>query len=561
MGQRTVLAGVKDVVAIKLLTGQHANAQRQRELFLREASISLLLKHQNIVQVHDAGEPEGRAYMVMAWIDGMNLGELLRELRSAGIVLSLRVVAYVLGELLKGLHYAHTIRLGDDRRGVIHRDVSPQNVLLSLSGEVMLADFGVARVVAEETSGELRGKLGYLAPEQLRGGKLDARVDLYAVGVLLHEMADGRAFRDARDYNHMYSLVMSGEVAALQLTTLPTQLERLRLALLQADPAQRVTSAEAALDLLRAWPGYADAGLELAKMVQKLAGVDGLRSGVHAAASASGPMTAAVGHQDETQTARRPRSLDGKDLSAAATTQTQLLSSSAAQRGQGSRSVPPLGVILLSVAGLLLLGLLVWQGRDLPAKVEPPLSGDSATVAGSRGDASPMNPAALPTHATGPRQAKGSVDATPRSAVPAAEGDGDLASVGDKGPGRGPLEAPSARPEGATGASADDTPEGPPGTPAKPTAPKPKPKAIEPATASIFANQYEFAWVKVAGRTHLLEPLKRDLRLKPGTHSLRVALDKAGPYESLGSIKLESGMRYEIRLMKTPPGVSLKRVR
>ena len=185
----TALAGASKAVAVKLPTGQVADDPDLRHLFLKEAELSMLLSHSTVVQVFDAGEHEGRPYLVMEWVDGMNLAQLQKNLGAAGRRLPLPVGAFVIGEVLRALAYAHTVTHDGAPLGVVHRDVSPQNVLVSVSGEVKLTDFGVARVAREDTSGmHVKGKLRYMAPEQLSGQSRAPTVDLYAVGAMLHEI-------------------------------------------------------------------------------------------------------------------------------------------------------------------------------------------------------------------------------------------------------------------------------------------------------------------------------------------------------------------------------------
>src|SRR5690606_9537970 len=122
-------------------------------MFIEEARLSMLLTNSNVVQVFDVGEIDGECFMVMEWVDGLNLSELTNKMLRAGETVSIVVAAHIIGEVLRALAYAHGLHHDGAQATIVHRDVSPHNVLVSISGEVKLADFGVARLAREETSG------------------------------------------------------------------------------------------------------------------------------------------------------------------------------------------------------------------------------------------------------------------------------------------------------------------------------------------------------------------------------------------------------------------------
>src|SRR5688572_26073601 len=216
MGRRAAMAGASKAVAIKLLAREVVDDPTYREMFLEEARLSMLLTNSNVVQVFDCGEVAGECFMVMEWVDGLNLAELTQKMQQGGEQLSVAVSAHVIGEVLRALAYAHGLHHDGVEATIVHRDVSPHNVLVSISGEVKLADFGVARLAREETSGlHVKGKLRYMAPEQLRGRSREPTVDLYAVGAILHELVEGKRFRATRDEADLYAQVLSGEYSPL----------------------------------------------------------------------------------------------------------------------------------------------------------------------------------------------------------------------------------------------------------------------------------------------------------------------------------------------------------
>src|SRR5690606_25653785 len=172
--------------------------------------------------------------------------------------LSVPLVCHVMSELLQGLRHAHELRVGGHPLEVVHRDVAPHNVLVSAAGEVKLADFGIARVEGELSSGEhVKGRARYMAPEQLYGRPTQAS-DLFAVGAILHELLDGRRFRDGLESrSDWHEVVAEAPLPPLHRTDVPPALEALRVGLLQPDPARRIASADEALAwLLRCppWP-------------------------------------------------------------------------------------------------------------------------------------------------------------------------------------------------------------------------------------------------------------------------------------------------------------------
>src|SRR5690242_3746549 len=204
--------GPREVLAVKRLPKQLAKDPTYRRILLEEARLSMLLRHDNIVNVFDAGEADGEAYIAMEFVHGLDLSRLRRLLDQTGEGLSPTLIGYVIGEVLTGLSYAHNLDRDGELLCLIHRDVSPHNVMLSRRGEVKLTDFGVARLSTEDTSGtHVKGKARYMPPEQLRGESRSPTVDLFAVGAVLHEMLDGAVFRgDAKDDARLLGMAIDG---------------------------------------------------------------------------------------------------------------------------------------------------------------------------------------------------------------------------------------------------------------------------------------------------------------------------------------------------------------
>jgi len=181
--------------AIKRIHADNGSDELYVRMFHDEARINSELHHENIAQVYDFGVEDGEFFLAMEYVPGLDLRVIQRRLQKRGQRVPVRVVLTVLQQVLRGLQHAHTAAdtMGRPMR-VVHRDVNPRNVMLSVRGVVKLIDFGVARAEdrLERTEGQvIKGKFAYMAPEQIEGGDIDHRADLYAVGMMLHELLNG----------------------------------------------------------------------------------------------------------------------------------------------------------------------------------------------------------------------------------------------------------------------------------------------------------------------------------------------------------------------------------
>jgi eukaryotic-like serine/threonine-protein kinase len=188
-------AGFERAVVIKRILRTLASREAFVKMFLDEARIVASLRHANVVDVQELGEHEGEVFLVMEYVPGENVSSLLKRTVAAGELLDPRLAAHVIAEACAGLHAAH--ELTDDGRpqNLVHRDVSPQNLLVGYDGHVKLVDFGVALVDEKTTRtepGEVKGKFDYMSPEQMLGKPLDRRSDLFSAGVVLYELSTGR---------------------------------------------------------------------------------------------------------------------------------------------------------------------------------------------------------------------------------------------------------------------------------------------------------------------------------------------------------------------------------
>ncbi len=193
--ERTALGGERRVV-VKHILPLFAESAELAKLLVDEAKLAAQLSHGNVVQVFDLGREEGKLYIAMEYVEGFDLRELLRSCTRAKIPLPVDFSLLIVMETLRALDYAHRKR-GDDGRplGIVHRDVSPSNILVSFDGQVKLCDFGIARAFGVDSflpEEAIQGKAGYMSPEAALGQAVTAQSDVFAIGVILWELLAGR---------------------------------------------------------------------------------------------------------------------------------------------------------------------------------------------------------------------------------------------------------------------------------------------------------------------------------------------------------------------------------
>ena len=225
-------------VALKVLPARFAENERFRERLLRESRLAASLDHPNVVPVYDAGEIDGRLFIAMRYVDGLDLKTLLRD--NAPLALG-RVVA-IAGQIAEALDAAH-------QRGLVHRDVKPSNVLLDQQGDrdhAYLADFGLTRSssAAGPTDGQFMGTVDYVAPEQIRGDDVDGRADQYALGCLLFECLTGSLpFRQRSEVAAIFAhLEEAAPAASERRETLPPAVDPVLARAMAKEPAERFDS-------------------------------------------------------------------------------------------------------------------------------------------------------------------------------------------------------------------------------------------------------------------------------------------------------------------------------
>jgi len=250
------------LVALKVLTTEGEASPRQQDSLQREAMIGVQLDHDNVVQILDYGEEDGRHFIAMEFIRGFSLAHVLRHARDRGGPLPPRVVAHVVRTVAGALRYVHRQRGPHGQLlGLIHGDVSPANVMLSHDGRIKLTDFGVAALTRElEGRGAVAGKPRYLPPEVLLGGAHEQGSDVYALGVCLWECLANRQFPEAASAVDRRQAAQRGPLLVRDSNPqCPAALQDVALRACAGHPAQRYASAAALRDALdEAWPRQVD---------------------------------------------------------------------------------------------------------------------------------------------------------------------------------------------------------------------------------------------------------------------------------------------------------------
>ena len=408
LARQKSVAGFTRTVVIKRILPHLARNRDFVGMFVDEAKIAALLHHPNVVQIHDLGRDRGTYYIVMEYVKGRDLRFINRNFAARGARVPIDVACRIVAEVCHGLDYAH--RMTDHwgaPLGLIHRDVSPQNVLIGVEGEVKLIDFGIAKArgkIAETRTGRIKGKYAYMSPEQVMGKEIDSRSDLFSVGIVFWETLVGKSL-----FSRDEPLATARAVAELPIEPpgtlvegVPAEVDRIVMKALDRDKETRYQTAAQIADDIEAFvtaqnrhvsPGALRRFLEESGSMDR-EGADSLRhpnipdspsleeieleSLAVAAAPAESPAPPAPAPPTKKQTA----SAASKTPRPASRTQPK-----AAPRGRGRWVLPSAVVVMVCALAAIFVFLLPKQRGDLLGTTDatPPATGPAAKVAPGEG--------------------------------------------------------------------------------------------------------------------------------------------------------------------------------
>jgi serine/threonine protein kinase len=240
--------GFQRLVAIKTILPKYADQPRFERMFVDEARIASRIEHVHVAQTLDVGEQHGITYLVMEYVDGDALSKIFRALEAKSTTIPLGILLRVMSDVCGGLHAAHELRDAEGLPlGVVHRDVSPQNILVSTKGVAKLIDFGIAkardRLAGDTNTDQLKGKVHYMAPEQALGRTTDRRADVWSVGAVLYHMLTGKPpYEGDNDVQAIFRLASGRPPVPLPASVHPAVATVVRRALLH-DPEKRYATA------------------------------------------------------------------------------------------------------------------------------------------------------------------------------------------------------------------------------------------------------------------------------------------------------------------------------
>jgi eukaryotic-like serine/threonine-protein kinase len=368
--------GFQKMVALKTILPRFSADPVYERLFLDEARLTAQVRHPNVAQILDLGEDNGMLFLAMEWIEGVSVSELLRAAGETGTQIPLSVAIRIVTQAAAGLHAAHELRDAEGELvGLVHRDVSPQNILVSFDGITKVIDFGIAKVVrdgAEDAthSFQVRGKVGYLAPEQIMDGTTDRRADLFALGVVLYVLTAGaHPFEGRGPLATLYNIAQEPFTRPSTLKKdYPEELEAAVLRCLEKDRARRfATCDELVWTLESSIPADLRAtDQDVAEFVRSLAGNLGAQRwrALELAAVESGTFGG--------RTQAPPPQIVEQDEGSLPLTSGRLAEVPRVSVEPTRRASSALGLFMWGAVFIASLWLLVTEWRSEPALVPPP---------------------------------------------------------------------------------------------------------------------------------------------------------------------------------------------
>jgi serine/threonine-protein kinase len=281
VGRQFGAGGFQRIVAVKRMHPHIAESAELTAMFRDEARIASLIHHPNVVAILDVYEASGEQLLVMDYVEGVSLGQLRKELRVRGTAFPTPIALRIMVDSLRGLHAAHEQK---DMDGVplevVHRDATPQNILLGVDGCVKVTDFGIARAAersAVTSAGQAKGKFAYMAPEQCAGGVMDRRVDVFAMGIVLWELLVGKPMFRGENDAIIISQITSGKYPRPMEVRpgIPKRLDGLVMKAISMDPAERYATAAAFADAIEGYApdvGGLAASEEIGRLVMAVCG-------------------------------------------------------------------------------------------------------------------------------------------------------------------------------------------------------------------------------------------------------------------------------------------------
>ncbi len=259
LAKQSGLEGFEKVVVLKRILPNLAVDEEFTSMFLDEARIAAKLSHPNVVQIYDLGKADSTYYIAMEYVSGRNVQHLINKQQQYGGHLPVEHVCKIIAGVCDGLYYAHARKDYDGKPlNIIHRDISPQNILVSFAGGVKVVDFGIAKAstqLAQTRAGVLKGKYAYMSPEQVRGAKIDHRSDIFALGLVMYEMLTGvRAFERDNSLKTLKAIVQEKPLNPREMNPdIPMDVVKLLSKALEKNPDRRYKTAQEMQLALEDW--------------------------------------------------------------------------------------------------------------------------------------------------------------------------------------------------------------------------------------------------------------------------------------------------------------------